>query len=81
MTGAHQYAAVTRNERKHMPRADDIPAVPCRVDRHRDCVRPVVCGDPGGDAFARFNGNRKRSLMARLIGRRHVLQFKLVSPL
>jgi len=57
MPGAHQHAALLRDQREHMAGLHDVLGP--RVGRGRDLdgERAVVRRDAGGDAFGRFDGD------------------------
>ena len=78
VAGAHQRAALARDEGKDVAWGDDVVAPDVRVDRHRDGVRAVMRGYAGGDAGLRLDRDGERGLVPRAVGLRHQRQAKLL---
>ncbi len=79
--GAHQRAALAREQRKHVPRRDDVLAAGFRIDRDRDGARAVMRGDAGRHPLARLDRDGERRLVPRAVRLAHQRQAELLDPL
>ena len=69
--GAHQHAAILRDQRKHVSGLDDVGrGRPCRAGR-ADGERAVVRRDAGGDALGRLDGGGEIGAVARAVFAHH----------
>ena len=76
-----QNPAILGEQRKHMARGHDVAIVLGGIDGDGDGVRPVVCGDAGGNSLAGLDRHGEGGRMARPVRARHQLQAKLIGAL
>ena len=69
--GAHQHAAVLRDQRKHVPGLDDVGAVAPWPRGHADGQRAVVRRDAGGDALGGLDRDGEVGAVARAVLAHH----------
>ena len=67
VAGPDQRAALARQQREDVAGRGDVVARAFRVDRDRDRLGAVGGGNTGGDAFARFDRDGERGLVARAV--------------
>ena len=80
VSGADQYAAVSRAHRKNVSRRRDVVPARGRIDGHHYGTGAVRRRDPGGDAFAGLDRFGERGVMARKIFAHHQRQPQLIRP-
>ena len=80
MAGADQSAAVTRDERKHVPRRDNVVAAHFGVDRDRDRPGAVRRRDAGCDTFSCFDGHCEGGFVPRAVGLAHQRNAQPLAP-
>ena len=81
MAGTHQGAALACHQRKDVAWRHNVVAAAFRIDRHGDGARTVMCGNAGGDAFARLDRDGERGLLPGAVVRGHQRQAKLLDTL
>jgi hypothetical protein len=80
VTGAHENAALARNQRKHVPGHHDVLWPLGRIDRNRNRTRPVMRRDAGGYTFLRLDRNREGRAMRCAVLRGHHRQVQRLGP-
>ena len=78
MAGANEDAAFASDERKNVPRRDDIGGTFCRVDRGRNRSRPVERRNAGRNALARLDRLREGGTIAGSIRTHHEFETKVM---
>ena len=81
VAGALEHPAGARAQREHVSGLDEILGAAARIDGGLHGACAVVCGDAGGDAVARLDGDGEGGPVQRLVAARHRPQAELVAAL
>ncbi len=81
MSGARQYAARVRDQRKHVTRLDDVPRSCARRTRDANGVRAIGGRDARGHTFGRLDRNGEVGPVHRAVHRRHGRELQLARAL
>jgi non-ribosomal peptide synthetase component F len=80
VAGAHQHAAVARDQREDMARRDQRVGAVARIDRHRDGPCAVGRRDAGGHAFLRLDRDGEGGFVPGAVLGAHQRQAERVDP-
>jgi len=78
--GAHEDAAIARDQRKDVARGNDILAALAGVDRDSDGPGAVPGGDSGRNSFARLDRDGEGGFMPCAVVAAHQFKAKLLGP-